>query len=195
MRLGTASTKWNVPGRCGPHGELFFFLIKKELVVASADVSSNPFLSAETLKACALTGLHLLAEGDAGSSGSQSPDVGHVWRHGCPKSPDADGDVKSWTENEGASSSEQCEHNVESLALKAMVQDQSGERSLSSWKILGTCEGGSELPQGPGLVVPGNARGLVAGLQPPTGLAVMAKNVFSHRGRAVIAKERDVVRE
>ena len=29
-RLRTASTHWNVPGKYVPHGELFFFLLKKE---------------------------------------------------------------------------------------------------------------------------------------------------------------------
>ena len=29
VRSRTASVEWNVPGKCGPHGELFFFLIKK----------------------------------------------------------------------------------------------------------------------------------------------------------------------
>ena len=28
--LRTASVEWNVPGKYGPHGELFFFLIHKE---------------------------------------------------------------------------------------------------------------------------------------------------------------------
>ena len=32
VRLRAASTYWNVPGKYGPHGELFFFLIKKEHV-------------------------------------------------------------------------------------------------------------------------------------------------------------------
>ena len=45
----------------GPHGELFFFLVKKEPWVVSSDVSPHPFVSAETLKACALIGLHLFA--------------------------------------------------------------------------------------------------------------------------------------
>ena len=81
VRLRTASTHWNVPGKYGPHGELFFFLIKKEQVVASSEVLPNPCVSAETLKACALNGLHLLAtEGEDGSSGRQSPDS-------CPESP------------------------------------------------------------------------------------------------------------
>ena len=90
-------------GKNGPHGELLFFTIK----VASKEVLPNPFVSAETLKARALISLHLLAaEGEAGSSGSQSPDSGDMWRYGCPKSPDWDGDVKSWTQSEGTSSSE-----------------------------------------------------------------------------------------
>ena len=56
------------PGEVWGHmASSFFFLIKKEPVVASDDVSSTPFVSAETLKACALIGLHLLAaEGEAG---------------------------------------------------------------------------------------------------------------------------------
>ena len=101
---------------------------------------ANPFVSAETLKACALIGLHLLAVGgDAGSSGSQSPDLGDTWKYGCSKSRDWDGNVESWTESEGPSSSEQCEHNVESLALNVMEQDWVN-RFLSSWKI-GNLEG------------------------------------------------------
>ena len=55
VRLRTASTYWNIPGKYGPHGELFFFLVKKE-PVASNDVLSNFFVSAETLKACAHIG-------------------------------------------------------------------------------------------------------------------------------------------
>ena len=31
--LRTTSTQWNVPGRYGPYGELFFFLLKKEPMV------------------------------------------------------------------------------------------------------------------------------------------------------------------
>ena len=42
----------------------------KDQPVASNEVSSNPFVSAETLKACALVGLHLL--------------------QGCPVSPEMD---------------------------------------------------------------------------------------------------------
>ena len=138
LRLRTASTHWNVPVKYGPHGEHFFFLIKKEQVVASNEVLQIPFVSAETLKACALIGLHLLAAGEDGSSCSQSPDLGDMWRYGCPKSPDWDGNVELWTESEGTSSSGQCEHNVESLALNVMRQDQSGENIslfLEDWEL------------------------------------------------------------
>ena len=58
VRLRTASTHWNVPGRGAPHGELFFFLTQKEPVVASNEVLPNPCLTAETLKECARKGLH-----------------------------------------------------------------------------------------------------------------------------------------
>ena len=49
--LRTASTHWNVPVKYGPHGELFFFLIQQESVVASNEVLFIPSVSAETLKA------------------------------------------------------------------------------------------------------------------------------------------------
>ena len=53
--------------------------------MASNEVSSSLFVSAEKLKVCALIGLHLLAaENEAGSSGSQSPDLGrHVVARLC----------------------------------------------------------------------------------------------------------------
>ena len=35
VRLCTASTHWNVPGKYGLHGELFSFLLKKEPTVIS----------------------------------------------------------------------------------------------------------------------------------------------------------------
>ena len=38
VRLRTASTHWNVPGKHGPYGELFFLLINKKLYVVSNEV-------------------------------------------------------------------------------------------------------------------------------------------------------------
>ena len=90
---------------------------KKKPEVVSNEVLPDPFVSAETLKACALIDLHLLAaDHEAGSSGSQSPDLGDMWKYSCPKSRGWEGDVESWTGSEDTSS-EQCEHNAESRAL------------------------------------------------------------------------------
>ena len=69
--LRTASVKWNVPGKCGPHGEHFCFFIKKEPAIMpgsetfspsfAADIR-RPFFSADVLTKCALIALHLLEE-------------------------------------------------------------------------------------------------------------------------------------
>ena len=68
------------PVKSGPHSELFFFLIRKEPGTLTMPVEFKPFVPAETLRACALIGLHLMAaEGEAGSSGSQSPVLGDMW--------------------------------------------------------------------------------------------------------------------
>ena len=114
MRLRTSSSCWNVQGKHGPHSELFFFLIRKEPVALTKAVPFKPFVSADTLKVCALIGLHLLAaQKKGGSSGSQFPDLGQTRGDTvAQKSPDWDSDVESWTESEGTSSCEQCEHNV-----------------------------------------------------------------------------------
>ena len=99
----------------------------------------RPFVSPETLNARALIGLHLMAEENASvSSGSLSPRLGDTWRYGCPKSPDWDSDVDSWTDSEGTSSSQLCEHNVESPALHIIGQNWSGEKIslfLEDWEL------------------------------------------------------------
>ena len=76
VRLRTASTHWNAPGKYGPHGELFFFLLKKESMVLSELVEFGPCFSAETAKACALIGLHMMAEENSlWSDRNSSPDL------------------------------------------------------------------------------------------------------------------------
>ena len=66
VRLRTAATHWNVPGKYGPHGELFFFFLqKKEPMVLSELIEFGPCISAETLKACALICLHMMVEENA----------------------------------------------------------------------------------------------------------------------------------
>ena len=84
--FGKTASVWNVPGKYGPHGELYFFLIEVEPLVLTKAMEFRPLAAAEILKACALIGLHLLAEEDASvSRGSLSPDFGDMWRYGCPK--------------------------------------------------------------------------------------------------------------
>ena len=74
--LRTSSSYWNVLQKYGPHSELFFFLIMKEPEALTKAVPLKPVVPDETLKARALIGPHLsAAEGEAGSSGSQSPDL------------------------------------------------------------------------------------------------------------------------
>ena len=147
-RLRTASTCWNVPGESGPHGELFFFLLKKEPRVVSDDVPSNPFVSAETVKACALVGLHqLAAEGGAGSSGSQFPDLGDMWRQGCPKSPEW---IDSCSASETSLGCEVLEHNNECRAIEVIGQDR-----WRSFSRIGS-SGSFELPHDTGPSLPRN---------------------------------------
>ena len=124
MRLRTSSSWWNDPGKYGPHSELVFFFVRNEPVALTQAVPFEPFVSADTLKACALIG--------------PSPDSGDMWKYGCPGSPDWDSDVESGTESEGTSSSEQCEHNVESLALNITEQAQSREKIslfVEDWEL------------------------------------------------------------
>ena len=89
-------------------------------MAVSNEVPFRPFVSAEALNACALIGLHLLAaEGEAGSSGSQSRDLGDMWRYGCRKSPE-------WISSCSASgTSLGCEvygHNNECRAIEVIGQ-------------------------------------------------------------------------
>ena len=87
--MDSGASQVKTPEKYGPYCELFFFFIKKEQVVAANEVVPNPCVSAETLKACALIGLHLLAADyeKVGSSGSQSLDLGDMWKYGCAKCP------------------------------------------------------------------------------------------------------------
>ena len=91
------------------------------LMAVSNEVPSNPFVSAETLKACALIGLHpLAAEGEAGSSGSQSPALGDMWRQGCPKSPEW---ISSCSASETSLGCEVYEHKNDCQAIEVIGQD------------------------------------------------------------------------
>ena len=79
------------------------------------------FVFAETLKACALIGLHLLAaEGEPGSGGSQSPYLGDMWKQGCPSSPEW---ISSRSASETSFGCEVYEHINECRAIEVIGQD------------------------------------------------------------------------
>ena len=96
-------------------------------------------------------------ENTSGSSGSTFPDLGDTWRYGCPRSPDWDSDVDSWTESEGTCSVEQYEHNVESLALEVIGQNWSGETVSLFLEDWGLAREALKLPSGSRPVASGNA--------------------------------------
>ena len=68
------------------------FPLKKEPLVLSEVVELGPSISAETVKACALIGLHMMAAENALRS-DPSPDLREMWKYGCPKSPVWSGDA------------------------------------------------------------------------------------------------------
>ena len=47
VRLRTVSMHWNVPGKYGPHGELFFFLIRMEPATVLGSETFSPFFNAD----------------------------------------------------------------------------------------------------------------------------------------------------
>ena len=96
VRLCTASVEWNVPGKFGPHGELFFFLIKKEPATIPDSETFSSFITA--LKKFALIAMHSVAEG--GESGCQTPDLGDTRRFGCSNCPMWEIEGEAWYEDE-----------------------------------------------------------------------------------------------
>ena len=69
--LRTASMAWNVPGKYGPHGDLFFFLIRNEPASTPGSETFSTFFNADirtllfspdVLKKCALIALYVIEE-------------------------------------------------------------------------------------------------------------------------------------
>ena len=137
--LRTAAGVWNVAKKYGPYGELFFFLKRKEPVFDREAVDFGSCVSAEALKACALIGLHMIAdEVTSLSLNGIFLELGNRWRYVGPRNPLWKGDVGGWTESECTSSCEVYEHNAESLALEVIGQDWSGEVAslfLEEWEL------------------------------------------------------------
>ena len=101
----------------------------------------------EMLKVCALIAPHLLAaDSEAGSSGSQSPDLGDMWMCRCPVRLEW---ISSCSASETSFGCEEYEHNNECRAIEVIGQDWSSEvvalsLSLEDWEL------------GNGLSLPGN---------------------------------------
>ena len=134
-----ASTHWNVSGKYGPHGEFFFFLLKKEPMVLSELVECGPCFSAEKVIACSLNGLHMMAEENAlRSDRDSSPDLGEMWEYGCPKSPVWSGDGFEGKRSGDTSSEEYYEHKFDNLAVGVVRQNWSSQvisLFLEDWEV------------------------------------------------------------
>ena len=124
VRLRTASTCWNVPGKYRPYGEL---LRKKELV-ASIEVCGK------AQGVCADWSAPFGSRRRSWPSGRQSPDSGDMWRHGCPMSPEW---ISSCSTSE-TSCGEEYGHNNECRAFEVIGQDWSSEvvaLFLEDWEL------------------------------------------------------------
>ena len=112
---------WNVLRKYGPHGELFFFLLKNKLMVLSELVEFGPCFSAEAVNACAVIGLHMMAEENVlRSDRDSSPDLGEMWKYGCPKSPAWSDEGFEGERSEDTSSEEYYEHSVDNLTIEVV---------------------------------------------------------------------------
>ena len=178
--MDTSSTEWNVPGKYGPHGELFFFLIHMKPAMVSGSENFSPFVNAD-----------ICAEEGSDGEGCHAPGLGDEWEVGCPKSQMWEGGDGAWSEDESVSSSGSREGNVGNDALHVIGLYGPGDK-ISLFLV--DCELAKvafELPHGLEHAVPGNARGLVAGLPLPRGPLSQHEKPFSHRGRAVTKEVSD----
>ena len=164
--LRTASMEWNVPGKYGPHGELFFFLTQKEPATVPGSETFSPFFNADisttlfpddVLKKCALFALHFIAEeGRGGEDGCHAPGLGDEWKVGCPKSPMWESEGEAWSEDESVFSRGSREGNVCNDALHVIGLHGPGGK-ICLLEGLGAGKGGIEFPHGPAHAVPGNS--------------------------------------
>ena len=177
----------------------FFLLVKKELAmvpdsetfspVFHADIRTSSSFSSDVEKKCALVALHLIAEEGRDGEGCHALGLGDEWGMGCPKGPVWESGDEALSKDESASSDGSREDNVCNEALHVIGLFGLGKKISPFLEGLGADEGGIELPHGPGHAVPGNARGLVAGLPLPRGPLSQQGKPFSFRGRAVTQGE------
>ena len=88
VRLRSTGSSWNIPKKYGPHGELFFLLIKKEPVFLRemVDCGHSTLLEAEGI----VRRVRFAHSGKVGACLLIQEDM---WRYGCPNSPDFVSDV------------------------------------------------------------------------------------------------------
>ena len=81
---------WNVSKKYGPHGELFFFLVKKKnRSLSGRRWTSGPAPQRGTIGS-------VCQEAASLSHTGYSPELGEIWRSGCPRHPLRKGDVGVW---------------------------------------------------------------------------------------------------
>ena len=120
--LGKSTSKIQLWRWIGPHGELFFFLIKKERASMSDGETFSPFINADihtlffsvdVFNECALIAMHLIAEEERGGEvACRAPGLGEEWKMGCPTSPVWESGDEAWSEDESVSSGGSREGNV-----------------------------------------------------------------------------------
>ena len=67
-----------------------------------------------------------------------SPDLGDMWKYGCPKGPVWSGDGFEWAGSDGTSSLEYYEHTVDNLAIEVFGQNCSSDVIsvfLEDWEV------------------------------------------------------------
>ena len=101
---------------------------KEEPFALTKAVEFKPFVPAETFRACALIGLHLLAAGGVSGSSSScgvfSPELGGILGHSGPRFPLWKDDA-SYSGSESTSGYEVYDHNSERRAIVAIGQHRS----------------------------------------------------------------------
>ena len=103
-----------MPGKYGPPGKLFVFLIQKEPATMLGSETFSPFFNADIRTPCSLLmSLHLIAEeGRGGEDGCHAPGLGDELKMCCLKSPMWESEGEAWSEDESVSSRGSREGNV-----------------------------------------------------------------------------------
>ena len=159
----------------------------------NADIRTS-LSSADVLKKCALIAVHIIAEeGEGGEDGCHAPDLVSEWNLGCPKSPMWESEGEAWSEDGSMSSSGFRGGNLSNEALHDIGLYGPGDKIslfLKDWelaKVALSCHMALDM-------LCKEIHEVWWWSMLPRGLLSRHEMPFSHRGRAVTAKERVVVR-